>query len=134
MVADTVALVAKSLDVRGTPGTTRSMGWVRLRACTWVFSSTQRTIVRLWWVYIDPSNVSDLSGELSDHWICVKVSTMWGFKPKVRHILPTVEGETPAAAAMVLVGRWVEASGGVVVVSEFDDLGDLVIPMGPRDP
>ena len=28
------AVVLKSLDAMGTPGTTRSMGWVRLRACT----------------------------------------------------------------------------------------------------
>ncbi len=44
---------------------------------------------------------------------------MWGFKPKVHQILPTVEGETPATVAMVLVDRWVDESGGVVMVVRF---------------
>jgi len=38
------------------------------------------------------------------------------FKPRVRQSVPTVEGETPAAVVMVLVGRWVDQSGGSVVV------------------
>jgi hypothetical protein len=46
-----------------------------------------------------------LDSELSDYWICVKVSIMWDFRPKVRQILPTMDGETPAAVAIVLVGR-----------------------------
>jgi hypothetical protein len=56
-----IAFALKSLDVKGTPGTIGSMGCVRFRACTWVFPSTQRTIVRLWWIQVDTSNVSDLS-------------------------------------------------------------------------
>ncbi|KJE77548.1 hypothetical protein [Ferrimicrobium acidiphilum] len=34
MVADTACACTEVPRRRGTPGTTRSMGWVRLRACT----------------------------------------------------------------------------------------------------
>jgi len=56
-------------------------------------------------IQVDTSNISDLGGELSDHWIGVKVSTIWDFKLQVRHILPTVERDTPVRVAMVLGDR-----------------------------
>jgi hypothetical protein len=55
---------------------------------------------------------------------------MWGFKPKVRQMLPAAEADTPARVAIVLVDRWVFESGGSIVVSEFDNLGYLVVPTG----
>jgi hypothetical protein len=39
-----VALVVVTLALRGTPGNIGKIGWVRSSACTWVFSSTQRTM------------------------------------------------------------------------------------------
>jgi len=59
--------------------------------------------VRLWWVYIDPSNVSDLFSEI---WIIRyrKGLDHVDSKPRVCQSVPTVEGETPAAVVMVLVG------------------------------
>lgn len=46
----------------------------------------------------------------------VKLSTMWGLRPKVRQILPAVAGETFATLAMEFVDQCVEPSGGEVVV------------------
>ncbi len=46
----------------------------------------------------------------------MKFSTIWGFRPNVRHIRAAVARDTPDRAAMVLVDQWVDESDVVVVV------------------
>lgn len=93
--AVTVVVVRRS----GEPGCNGSSGCERLRACTWLFSSTYSTTAWSGGLMCKPTTSRTLSTNCGSSLI-LNVLSRWGWRPKARQIQLVAVWERPAISAM----------------------------------